>query len=218
LKDGTAVFYCREDKIQKLPVNLNTMKKELVATIRHYNQKGWSPATSTNYSFRDNDQIWVTRSGIDKSEVVENDFITVNYRAESTGVFSEIKPSAETQIHCDIYALFPEVTVILHSHGKYPVLASSRFNDFIEFEGFEIQKGFAGQISHLDKVRIPIFENDQDMHYFTTQLNERKKELGNSSFIIRKHGTYAWGKNLFEAKRHLETLDYLCECWWKANR
>lgn len=65
------------------------MKKELVATIRHYNQKGWSPATSTNYSFRENDQIWVTRSGIDKSEVVENDFITVNYRAESKGEFSE---------------------------------------------------------------------------------------------------------------------------------
>ena len=107
------------------------MKKELAETIRNYNQKGWSPATSTNYSFQENGQIWVTRSGIDKSKVTEKDFIIVNNQAESIGEFAEIKPSAETQIHCDIYSLFPDAKVILHSHGIYPVLVSTRLNDFI---------------------------------------------------------------------------------------
>lgn len=198
-------------------LSLDQMKENLVEAIKLYNQKGWSPATSTNYSFKKNDQIWITRSGIDKSEVVENDFITVNKFGESTGEFSEIKPSAETQIHCDIYSLFPEATVILHSHGKYPVLVSSKLNDFIEFEGFEIQKGFAGQVTHDATVHIPIIENHQEMSFFSKCLRERKEELLNSCFVIRKHGTYAWGKNLFEAKRHLETLDYLCECWWEEN-
>ena len=122
------------------------MKEQLVETIRFYNQKGWSPATSTNYSFRENGQIWVTRSGIDKSQITEKDFITVNNHGESIGKFAQIKPSAETQIHCDIYSLFPDAKVILHSHGIYPVLASSRLNDFIQLEGFEIQKGFQGQV------------------------------------------------------------------------
>jgi methylthioribulose-1-phosphate dehydratase len=194
------------------------MKKELAETIRFYNQKGWSPATSTNYSFLENGQIWVTRSGIDKSQITEKDFITVNNQAESIGEFAQIKPSAETQIHCDIYSLFPDAKVILHSHSIYPVLASSRLNDFIQFEGFEIQKGFAGQNSHEASVRIPIFENNQDMHYFTEWINQRKDELVHSCFLIKKHGTYAWGKDLFEAKRHLETLDYLCQCWWEENR
>jgi methylthioribulose-1-phosphate dehydratase len=194
------------------------MKEQLVETIRFYNQKGWSPATSTNYSFRENGQIWVTRSGIDKSQIIEKDFITVNNHGESFGEFAEIKPSAETQIHCDIYSLFPDAKVILHSHGIYPVLASSRLNDFIQLEGFEIQKGFQGQVTHDSFVRIPIFENNQDMFFFSEQLRLRQDELSNACFIIKKHGTYAWGKDLFEAKRHLETLDYLCECWWEMNR
>ena len=194
------------------------MKEQLVETIRLYNQKGWSPATSTNYSYREDDQIWVTRSGVDKAQITLVDFITVNQNAKSIGEFIAIKPSAETQIHCDIYSLFPDATVILHSHGKYPVLASSRLVDSIEFEGFEIQKGFIGQTTHENKVRIPIFDNNQDMRFFSEQLELRKDELVNACFVIRNHGTYAWGKNLVEAKRHLETLDYLCECWWEENR
>lgn len=194
------------------------MIKELAETIRFYNQKGWSPATSTNYSFKENGQIWVTRSGIDKSQITEKDFITVNNQAESIGEFAQIKPSAETQIHCDIYSLFPDAKVILHSHGVYPVLASSCLDNVILFQGFEIQKGFAGQNSHEAAVRIPIFENNQDMSYFTDCMNQRKDELAHSCFIIKKHGTYAWGKDLFEVKRHLETLDYLCQCWWEENR
>ena len=194
------------------------MKEQLVETIRLYNQKGWSPATSTNYSYREDDQIWVTRSGVDKAQITLVDFITVNQNAKSIDEFIGIKPSAETQIHCDIYSLFPDVTVILHGHGKYPVLASSRFEHSIEFEGFEIQKGFIGQTTHESKVRIPIFDNNQDMRFFSEQLELPKDELVNACFVIRKHGTYAWGKNLVEAKRHLETLDYLCECWWEENR
>jgi methylthioribulose-1-phosphate dehydratase len=194
------------------------MKEQLVETIRLYNQKGWSPATSTNYSFRENNQIWVTRSGVDKAQVAENDFITVNQLAQSVGEFAEVIPSAETQIHCDIYQLFPDTQVILHSHGKYPVLSSSVQLDSIQFEGFEIQKGFASQKTHEGTIEIPIFDNHQEMRFFSEQLEMRKSELEHSCFIIRKHGTYAWGKNLFEAKRHLETLDYLCECWWEKNR
>lgn len=194
------------------------MKAELVHTIRHYNQKGWSPATSTNYSFRDEGGIWVTRSGIDKSQITENDFILVNEECIPLGMYSSIKPSAETQIHCDLYKLFPEAKVILHSHGKYPVLCSQKNQDFLEFSGFEIQKGFKGQLTHEQKVNIPIFENSQEMSFFSEQLSKIKLELVNSCFIIKQHGTYAWGDNLFEAKRHLETLDYLCECWWEMNK
>lgn len=194
------------------------MKSELVNTIHFYNQKGWSPATSTNYSFRDEQDIWVTRSGIDKSEITEDDFILVNEKSIPLGKYSGIKPSAETQIHCDIYKLFPDTKVILHSHGKFPVVCSMKNNEFIEFDGFEVQKGFKGQITHNQKVKIPIFANSQDMSFFTKELSSRKDELENSCFIIQQHGTYAWGETLFEAKRHLETLDYLCECWWEMNK
>jgi len=191
-------------------------EKELLAeTIRHYNLKGWSPATATNYSFKDNEgTIWVSRSGVDKSQFSASDFITVDANGTATGEFSHMKPSAETLIHCVIYALFPETKVILHSHSIYPILISAVLGTQISFEGYEIQKGFDGQTTHENYIDIPIFENTQDMQKFKEVVTEEAKRIQQHAFIIRKHGTYAWGKNLFEAKRHLETLDYLCQCEW----
>jgi methylthioribulose-1-phosphate dehydratase len=84
----------------------------------------------------------------------------------------------------------------------------------LKFEGYEVQKGFDGQTTHEETVRIPVLDNSQDMNFFKNELNYIRESLLNHCFVIRKHGTYAWGKNLFEAKRHLETLDYLCECEW----
>jgi methylthioribulose-1-phosphate dehydratase len=52
------------------------------------------------------------------------------------------------------------------------------------------------------------------MSAFSEVLVNAKDKLVHPAFIMRKHGTYAWGKNLFEAKRHLETLEYLCQCEW----
>lgn len=191
-------------------------EKELLAeTIRHYNLKGWSPATATNYSFKDTGgTIWVSRSGVDKSQFSASDFIMVDANGTATGEFSHMKPSAETLIHCVIYALFPETKVILHSHSIYPILISAVLGPQISFEGYEIQKGFDGQTTHENYIDIPIFENTQDMQKFKEVMTEEAKRIQQHAFIIRKHGTYAWGKNLFEAKRHLETLDYLCQCEW----
>lgn len=194
-------------------MNLEELKRKMAETIRSYNLMGWSPATSTNYSFKDIDQnIWVSRSGINKSEFNENDFILVNSEGISDGEFSHLKPSAESLIHCVIYELFPETKVILHSHSVYPVILSTMDVAHLEFEGYEIQKGFAGRGTHQEQIKIPVFENTQDMSRFILWLKDRKNDIQDHCFVIRKHGTYAWGKDLFEAKRHLETLDYLCNC------
>ena len=190
-----------------------SIHEELAKVIRNYNLKGWSPATSTNYSFKDElNQIWVSRSGVDKSEFKSDDFIKINSSGEAMEEFINIRPSAETLIHCFIYQMFPETKVILHSHGVNPVLVSSIEKSEVSFEGFEIQKGFEDQKTHLNRITIPIFENSQEMTFFEKELVYKQSQLSNHCFIIRKHGTYAWGKSLFEAKRHLETLDYLCEC------
>ena len=193
-------------------MSVNEIKKQIAETIRLYHHRGWSPATSTNYSFKENNgTIWVSRSGVDKSQFSENDFITVDHLGNPTGEYIGVKPSAETLIHCVIYDLFPETKVILHSHSVFPVLISAVYNDGIEFTGYEVQKGFAGETTHDSTVRIPIFDNTQDMNSFAAVMKQEVAKMNSHSFIIRKHGTYAWGTSIFEAKRHLETLEYLCQ-------
>lgn len=190
-------------------------KEQMAETIRHYNAKGWSPATSTNYSFRDEEGvIWVSRSGVDKSQFSADDFITVNEIGQAIGEYANVKPSAETLIHCVLYELFPETKVILHSHSVYPVLISVVEGDRVTFQGYEVQKGFEGEKTHESLLNIPIFANTQDMIAFSDLLRANKEKLNHYSFIMKKHGTYAWGISLFEAKRHLESLEYLCQCEW----
>lgn len=195
-------------------------KEDLASTIKAYHLKGWSPATSTNYSFRtimDDNTIYVSRSGVDKSIFLASDFITIDRNGNPCGEDVEAIPSAETLIHCVLYDLFPETGVILHSHSVYPILISQKLDNGVQFEGYEIQKGFTGQTTHDAKISIPIFENTQNMEDFSKVIIENKELITNHSFIMRKHGTYAWGKTLFEAKRHLETLEYLCQCEYMSK-
>jgi methylthioribulose-1-phosphate dehydratase len=91
-------------------------------------------------------------------------------------------------------------------------LISKKNDRFFTVENYELQKGFAGVKTHDCRIEIPIFDNAQDMSHFEQVITERHSEIQQHCFIIRQHGTYAWGENLFAAKRHLETLDYLCEC------
>ena len=199
---------------------MEQMKTELAAVIRAYHQKGWSPATSTNYSFRmaDNPEvIIVSRSGIDKSAFTDRDFMEVNMQGLALPAYEGIRPSAETLIHCKLYELFPEMMCIVHSHSVYSVLQSMKHQSAVELSGYEVLKGFEGIKTHETTVQIPVFDNTQDMPHFASVLEQEKNRLRVPAFIMRQHGTYAWGRNLFEAKRHLETAEYLFEVDWKIS-
>lgn len=196
------------------------MRELFAQEIRRFNDKGWSPATSTNYSFRTENQldvIHVSRSGIDKAHFTADDFMDVNLAGVPVPPFEGIRPSAETGIHCALYDLFPETMCIVHSHSVYSVLHSSVANSEVVLEGFEVLKGFEGIKTHEVEVACPIFDNSQDIAAFCEVLKANKDRLTIPAFIMRKHGTYAWGRNLFEAKRHLETIEYLLEVSWKLR-
>jgi methylthioribulose-1-phosphate dehydratase len=193
-------------------------KEELAAAIRSWHHKGWSPATSTNYSFRleeDPGTIYVSRSGIDKSQFFAADFMEVDLQGKAKEGFEHLRPSAETLIHCTLYMLFPETQCIVHSHSVYSVLHSAVQETAIPFEGYEVLKGYDGIQTHETAVDLPVFDNTQDMVAFSETLVREKARLTIPAFVMRKHGTYAWGINLFEAKRHLEVTEYLLECEWK---
>lgn len=192
--------------------------KELADCIRLLNHQGHSPATSTNYSFKDDtNQLWVSRSGIDKSSCLDTDFITIDAQGKTQVPYEHMTPSAETGIHCAIYGLFPTTKVILHSHDLYPVLLAQNKNSLC-FEGFELQKGFPSVTTHLGQIQIPVFPNSQEMDDIIKHMESRKDELIYQVFMIEKHGFYTWGTSLFEAKRILESFSYLCKASWYLTK
>lgn len=191
-------------------------RASMTGLIRWINNRGWSPGTSTNYSFIHpelDDIVVISKSGVDKSLFSSDDFMHVDLHGEPTNLYSEFKPSAETLIHTELYKLFPKTKVILHTHSKASTLLS--FLDeplgFVAFSGYEVLKGLPNTSTHEALVRIPIFKNDQDMPRFTKQFKTFEVSLGNNAFLMEKHGLYVWGETFEEAKRHLEIYEYLLD-------
>lgn len=193
-----------------------TNREELAALVRWMNQQGWSPGTSTNYSFLHpelSDVVVVSKSGIDKSVFSSEDFMHVDMQGTPTNAYSEFKPSAETLIHTAIYEMFPETRFILHTHSKAATVLSHlhKADGAVHFDGYEVLKGLPNIQTHDTAIDVPIFANDQDMVRFSAMLRENQNLLTHNAFLMEKHGLYVWGSSLFEAKRHLEINEFLLD-------
>lgn len=195
---------------------------ELITLGKLLHQRGWTPATSGNFSARLPDgQILVTASGKDKGALTEADFLAVNSRGEPIDSGSLARPSAETLLHTALYAWSDEIHVVLHTHSVHSTVLTrlQHDEDRLEISGYEILKAFPGINSHEVRVEIPIFENSQDMVKLAEAVTKRCRQgLDLPGFLIRGHGLYTWGGSASEAKRHIEAFEFLLECELATRR
>jgi methylthioribulose-1-phosphate dehydratase len=147
----------------------NQLAQELLEVISFFSKKGWSPATSSNYSVRSNNpsEFIISRSGVDKSRFRESDFIMIDERGNILPPFDRpsIKSSAETQIHTALYVENPDINCVLHTHSVLGTVLSQSLEKEkkLIFEGLEILKGLEGNSSHELIEVLPIVSNSQDM-------------------------------------------------------
>ncbi len=191
----------------------NPQLSALLAACHWIGEKGWCPATGGNMSLRlDTQHCLVTESGKDKGSLSEQDLLLVE--TANNHVPSGRTPSAETGLHTLIYRLYPTVGAILHTHSvNATVLSRVEKSEALVLQGYEMQKSLSGQKSHLDSVSIPIFDNDQDIPALAVRVaayaEVTRLQYG---FLGRGHGLYCWGKQVEEARRHLEGLEFLFQC------
>lgn len=192
----------------------------LVKIVREFNQKGWAPATSTNYSFRNSDNeddFTITISGVDKSYFSDKDLLVVNPIGIPIEPFTHLKPSAETAIHMLIYKL-TKSNAVFHTHSSNSTVLSMLFENEREmsYRGYEILKGISGVVSHFDVITVPIIKNTGDINLMCIDIESSLIEFPDcKAFMISGHGLYCWGNSLQEAKRHTEVFEFLMECSFK---
>ena len=164
---------------------------QLVTTCHWIGEKGWAPATGGNMSVRqDETWCWLSESGRDKGSLTTEDFLQVEIASNKAP--SGRKPSAETGLHTLVYRLFPEANVVLHVHTvNATVLSRIEKSVTLALQGYEMQKTLTGQHSHLDNAQT------HPLRY---------------GFLLRGHGLTCWGKDIHEARRQLEGLEFLFEC------
>lgn len=195
-----------------------SLQKELVEVIHFFHAKGWAPATSTNYSFRNptsfGDTYTISSSGVDKGHFSVDHLMMVDYEGKAWDGYGHMKPSAETLLHTMLYRVFP-TQAVLHTHSVYATILSllHRKNEGIYITGYEVLKGLKGIKSHEEETFLPIFSNSQDMPRLSKDIEKYAKENPNMhGFLLAGHGLYTWGDSIAEAKRHVESIEFLLEC------
>ena len=177
--------------------------------------RGWSVGTSSNYSVvlaRTPLRLLITASGVDKGRLAANDFTVVDADGQRVDETSP-RPSAETLLHTALASLL-EVGAVLHTHSvAATVLSDVHFPDrAVAIAGFEMLKGLSGVTTHDTRVSVPILDNNQDMAAMARAVAaELAKASPVHAFLVRGHGLYTWGRDLDEARRHVESLEFLFE-------
>jgi methylthioribulose-1-phosphate dehydratase len=198
-------------------------RRQLVELGARYHRMGWLFGTSGNLSARFDspmgDRFVVTASGRDKGRLTDIDFVEVDLEGTLHAAGPNGRPSAETTIHLAVYRTRPDTRVALHVHTVASTLALPTMKRAhpdqprIEFAGLELIKGWDLWDEGVT-ASLPVFPNHahvpeigKDIEaFYRAHPAERVPAL-----LIATHGITAWGRSFFEANRHLEVTEFLCQ-------
>jgi len=184
---------------------------DLIEVGRQLYQLGMVPATSGNFSVRMSDgRIAITVSGRHKGQLTEQDIMLVDGEGRS---LDNRRPSAETLLHTAIYQRYVDANAVLHPHSIHATLLSRLCGKWLVLQDYEILKAFPGINSHQGEVRVPVFDNDQDIERLAQKADACLATLQPAlGYLIRGHGFYTWGNSLNDAMRHVEAFEFLFDC------
>ena len=192
---------------------LHACGEQIARAGSEFAARGWTPATSGNLSMRmDEDTIAVTVSGRDKGALSPDDVMAIGLDGQPV---NGGRPSAETDLHLQLYRRLPETGAVLHTHSPTQTVASRLFakEGVVTLHGWELQKALTGYTSHESRVDVPVFPNSQDMADIERNVATWLHESGPLyAYLIEGHGLYTWGRDMREARRHLEALEFLLAC------
>ncbi|MDE2484557.1 MAG: methylthioribulose 1-phosphate dehydratase [candidate division NC10 bacterium] len=188
-------------------------------------RRGWFPGTSGNLSARVSAPgepllLVVSASGRDKASMTTADFLLVDGSLRPVEPGS-VRPSSETVVHARIYGA-TGCGCVLHVHTVWNNLIAELF-----FSKGEVALRDLEMIKGLDiweegaEIRVPIVENLFDLPALADAVVARITDRRVPGVLIRRHGLYAWGANLFEAKRHVEAFEFMWEYlfrWWSVQQ
>ena len=193
-------------------------KQQLIKAIRDLHNRGWCDGTGGNFSVvyeQEPLRLLMAPSGVDKGTLEATDLIEVNAHGEVIG--GEGKASAETLMHLQIIRQC-SAGAVLHTHSINGTFLSRRHQaeGHLKLSGWEMLKGLAGISTHDTTVELPIIKNDQNLKCLSAKASQYLEDAP-SGLLVGGHGLYAWGDDLFQAKRHTEIIEFLLELSWRQT-
>ena len=188
------------------------IREQLTKTIAKLHRRRWCDGTGGNFSVvvqKDPVLLLMAPSGVDKGSLQPEQLLVVNE-------FQEVldgagKASAETRLHLAIIHK-TGAGAVLHTHSVTGTVLSRRHvkEGQIRLEDLEMLKGLDGIHSHDAHVDLPVVRNNQDMELLAEEFHQQIQHLP-QGILVEGHGLYAWGKDLQQAERHVEIIEFLLE-------
>ena len=175
--------------------------------------RGWALGTSGNFSAvvnRDPLRLAITTSGVNKGTLSAGEVVEIDQHGRV--VAGSGRPSAEASLHLAI-ARGRGAGAVLHTHSIWStILSDAATEDGLALEGYEMLKGLDGVGTHEHREWLPILDNTQDWAAAAPRVEAVLADRPDAhGFLIRRHGLYTWGRDLAEARRHVEILEFLFE-------
>jgi methylthioribulose-1-phosphate dehydratase len=185
---------------------------QLAEIGRQFHSRGWVLGTSGNFSAvlsRDPLRLVITSNGVDKGNLSPGDILEIDeHGAVVTG---SGRPSAEASLHLAIVCA-RAAGAVLHTHSVWGTILSDPPGNGLEVQGYEMLKGLDGVATHEHREWLPVIENTQDWEAAAPSVTALLSSYPDAhGLLIRSHGLYTWGRDLAEAKRQVEILEFLFE-------
>ena len=192
---------------------------QIISHTRELAAKGFTPATAGNFSIRmDAEHAAITISGKDKGRLTEADIMVVDMA--NNPVATHHRPSAEAALHTHLYRRYPDVGAVLHTHSPTQTIAGLLYAEHgqVHLRDYELFKALRGHSTHEIAVDLPVVPNSQDMDVLTTSVDAVLDVANNWGYLIAGHGLYAWGRDISEARRHLDAFEFMLGCELELRR
>ena len=194
--------------------NFPAIAEQLAELGRAFYAHGWVLGTSGNFSAvlqADPLRLAITPSGVDKGALNATQLLQINATGEV--IAGPGKPSDETALHLAVVRA-RGAGAVLHTHSVWSTILSDLHVQAgcFNLAGFEMLKGLAGVKTHEHTEWLPIIENSQNMPELAHAVEQTLQQYSQANaFLLLRHGLYTWGRDLSEAKRHVEILEFLLE-------
>lgn len=182
------------------------LRQEVADVGRKIDDLGLVEFTSGNVSTRDADtgEIVISPTSIEYDRIHAADVLVIDAQGEILeGVHGT---SAETPMHCGIYARRPEIGAIVHTHSRWATT-------------FAV---LDRQIPAVHYVISSIGDSIRVAPYATFGSEELAdgvaRELGeDNAILLKNHGVIAVGSDLRSALKNAIRVEFLAEVYWKSS-
>ena len=196
----------------------------LCELLRAFYGRGWVSGTGGGISAVNPEGLMLLApTGVHKERIQPSDFFVIDPRDCSV-----VRPAADPELRpSECNAIFSaairerEAGSVMHSHALSAVLAADiAETDHLSIRDLEMLKGIRG-VTNRDVHLVPVITNTPREYELTEQVETALKDTrfaAAHTILVRDHGAYIWGADVWEAKRHAEVYHFLFEATVARHR